>query len=482
MRLMWLAALALTFGLSFHNQAYAASYPVDLVCPNMDNSVVPPVPLCAPNEFIETCTTVPNTHLASIRWPTSSDPIVSRCVDNAPLPVAMMDAYYPGYYDYYGSYYGCIVPNTVLYTGTTPVMPLDTCISTATTPAGWDSYGWFCEDNVNYRPQSGPQGYKCVLRNMPTCPGIPPYELVPIPGYANSWECLPVNPPVATCSSTETYTMTVVGPPADYACVQNWPWDNSTLPPDPQCPVGESLIANGAVPPIRYGCKIDSTCPSGQEMVITSPPAARPVVYACQTPAPVTCPVGQSPWPNVAANPVTYVCCPDGQQLDIPTLTCVVPTTPPPPTCPPGQSPQPNTGGGTTSYYICSPTMGAPCPVGENRQASGCVPNSATLPVCNPGQTPTVVAPTASTGYTCVPDATCPPGQRFDTSVFPPVCIPDPGTPNSGPCAVGQIVEVLPGPTYNCITPPVIPTCPPGQYVAVTGTAPLTYGCTNGGN
>ncbi len=477
MRLMWLAPLALVFGLILPITAQAASYPPDMVCPTPS----PPAPPCTAAEQIATCTTVPNTHIATIRWPTAGSPPTVRCVDNAPLPVAMMDAYYPGYYDAYGSYYGCIVPNTVLYTGTSPIMPPDTCISTPTTPAGWDGYGWFCEDNVTYRPQSGPQGYKCVLRNMPTCPGIPPYELQPIPGYANSWECVPVNPPVGTCSSTETYTLTVVGPPPDYACVQNWPWDAATLPPDPQCPAGESLVANGAVPPILYGCKLDNTCPAGQTMEVTSPPGVRPVVFACVAPAAPTCPVGETPWPNVSANPVTYTCCPNGQQLDLATMTCTVVTTPGVPTCPPGQIAQPSTGS-TSSYYICSPPAGAPCPVGQNRQAGVCVPNSSSLPTCNPGQTPTVVPPSATSSYVCVPLTTCPAGQRLDTIANPPVCVPDPGYPTTGPCAAGQIVEVLPGPTYNCVNPPAVPACPPGQYAAVTGTSPLTYGCTNGGN
>lgn len=306
MNRMWFAPLVLALYLLVPHTGWAASYPPDLVCTNMDNSTAPPTALCAPNEYISTCTSVPNTHLATIRWPAPASPPTLRCVDNAPLPVAMMDAYYPGYYDYYGTYYGCIVPNTVLYTGVAPVLPPDTCISTTTTPAGWDSYGWFCEDNVNYRPQSGPQGYKCVLRNMPTCPGLPPYELQPIAGYANSWECVPVGTP-ATCSSTETLTMTVVGPPADYSCVQNWPWDAATLPPDPQCASGESLISNSQNPP-RYGCQVDSSCPVGQSMVITSAPGVRPVVYACQTPVAPSCPAGQEPWVNPNANPPAYYC------------------------------------------------------------------------------------------------------------------------------------------------------------------------------
>jgi len=482
MRIMWLAPLVFAFCLLMPQPGWAASYPPDLVCTNMDNNTVPPTPLCAPNEYISSCTSYPNTHLATIRYPTAGSPPTLRCVDNAPLPVAMMDAYYPGYYDYYGTYYGCIVPNTVLYTGTTPAMPPDTCISTPTTPPGWDGYGWFCEDNTNYRPQSGPQGYKCVLRNYPTCPGIPPYEMAPIPGYANSWECVPVNPPVGTCSSTETYTMTVVGPPADYACVQNWPWDAGTLPPDPQCAAGESLISNSQNPP-RYGCQLDNTCPVGQEMVMTSAPGARPVTYACQTPAAPTCPPGQDPWVNPNANPPAYYCCPTGQQLNLSTLTCQTPVTPPVPSCPAGQHAEPDTSGGTQGYYTCSPAYPGPaCPAGQNRQSTGCVPNSMNIPSCGGGRTPVMVPPTAGASYICVPDAACPVGQRLDITVNPPACVPDTGLPTTGPCAAGQIVEVAPGPVYNCVTPPGIPTCPPGQYVAITSTSPITYGCTNGGN
>lgn len=486
MRLLGLGLLALLGFVLTPSLAHAASYPADLVCyvKNPDGTDA-----CAPNEFVKECTTHPNTHLANVGG-------TIMCVDNAPInPPPLLDAWYPAqYWAYIGT--TCPVPDTFLYVGPIPVPP-DSCIGTLTTPQD-DSVGWFCEDNANYRAMWGPQGYKCVLRVPSVCPGIPPMHLSKIPGY-EAYECLLNNPPPA-CSSTEILTVTVVGPPAESACIQQWPWTSATAPAN--CPAGETMVSNGQPPPAdRYGCAVQATCPAGQYYQQTSPPGAVPIISACLPPPVPACPAGQDPLADSLVNPVHYECCPTGNTLNIvrappPTVYSCVPPALPPIVCPVGQYavtdpvvPPP--------YYICSPPLGAPCPVGQNRQMGVCVPNSGHAPTCStaPAQTPTLIQPTA--GYTCQPltnvipppTITCPAGQHAETTVdaggnFVYACVANPpGLPP--PCPPGQYSNMTspgPPPVYACVVMPAIPACPPGQFAAVTNYAPITYACTNGGN
>lgn len=415
------------------------------------------------------------------------------CVDNAPIvPPPLLDAWYPAVYS---AYVGttCPVPDTFIYVGPIAVPP-DSCVSTATTPQD-DSYGWFCEDNVNYRPMWGPQGYKCVLKIPTTCPGIPPMHLSKIPGY-EAYECVLNNPP-PSCSSTEILTVTVVGPPPQSDCIQQWPWTSATAPAN--CPAGETMVSNGQPPPAdKYGCSIQATCPAGQYYQRTSPVGAVPIISACMPPPTPACAPGEVALADSMVTPVHYECCPTGNALNIdrstapPTYTCIAP--PAPPVCPPGQYavadpvvPPP--------YYICTPPAGGPCPPGQNRQMGACVANSGHAPTCSPGQTATLIQPTA--GYVCQvlsvavppPTITCPAGQYAATSVdasgnYTYTCVPNPpGLPPS--CPPGQNSNMTspgPPPVYACVVMPAIPACPPGQYAAVTSYAPITYGCTNGGN
>lgn len=514
MRLLGLGLLAFLLCALPSFTANAADYPPDLVCYNktpagLDN--------CAANEYIQECNTHPMTHLAMIGG-------VMRCVDNAPIvPPPLLDAWYPAVFSGYLGW-GCIVPNTFIYVGPLPVPP-NSCVSTVTTPQD-DTVGWFCLDNVNYWPQWGPQGYKCVLIVPVVCPGIPPHHLSKIPGY-EAYECLPNNPAPPTCSSTETSTVVFPGPPPQSTCIQNWPWLSTTIPPAPACAAGESLISNGLLAPNdRYGCSFTGSCPAGQSMQQVSgpvtlpgpPPTVIPAVFACQPPPSPSCPAGQTIHADALVNPVHYHCCPDGDTLNInrstvpPTYTCVAPiVAPPPPACPAGQTAVATPPG--DPYYICSPPAGAPCPAGQNRQSGVCVANSGHVPTCAVGQTPTLITPTGVTyvcqvttptcpagqmanvtnysplTYVCVPDPnalTCPAGQHLEAPGpgAPEVCVVDPpGLPPT--CPAGQYATMTsagPPPVYVCSAMPAIPACPPGQYAAITNYAPITYGCTNGGN
>lgn len=505
--------------------AHAADYAPDLVCYNMDNTTTPPTPLCAANEYTEVCTSHPLTHLASIGG-------VMRCLDNAPIIApGLLDAWYPeqSYYSGYTWYTGCTVPNTFPYTGAAAV-PANSCIGTTTTPQD-DSVGWFCEDNVNYHPEYGSVGYKCVLNVPIVCPGIPPHHLQQIttPTGYNAYECVPNVTTMPTCSSTETLTLIFTTPTNQYQCIQTWPWDKTTLPQSPPppapttyaCPANESLISDGApAPSTRYGCALNDSCPSGQHLTQTSPPGALPLVSTCMTPVPPTCPspTTETALPDTLVNPVAYYCCPNGNTLSINRATtpatygCVAPVAPP--VCPPGQQLATVT---TTPYYICSPPDPTPCLPGQNYQTSSCVPNSTHMPTCTSSQTQELTAPVST--QTCVPtiSPSCPPGQVINyTSVSPvtytcvastadPVCttgthlvlappttpytpgtcVADtPGTPPT--CAAGEILNTIsvgPPATYSCVLLPVPPPCPPGQTPRmVTMTPTVTYACSSEGN
>jgi hypothetical protein len=512
------------------NVAQATDYPPDLVCYIKDDKIgsvtgVPYADMCATNEYTQVCTSHALTHLASVGG-------VTVCTTNATIIApGLLDAWYPEqtYYSGYAWYTGCTVPNTFPYTGLAAVPP-NSCIGTTTTPQD-DSVGWFCEDNINYHPEFGSVGYKCVLNVPIVCPGIPPHHLQQIttPTGYNAYECVP-NSTVAipTCSSTETLTTIFTSPTNQYSCIQNWPWTRVTLPTSPPppappvyaCLANETVISNGALPPSElYGCVLNNNCPVGQSRQQTSPPNTFPITSACLPPPAISCSGTDIALPDPMVNPVTYHCCPIGNSLSInratipPTYTCTATSTPPT-TCPPGQIPSTTT---ASSYYFCTPPDPIVCPPGQNYQTSACVTNSTHLPSCTASQTPEMTIPTSTTTCVPLPAATCPPGQVPNvtsyapltytciTSTADPICTTGthlvlapvtapytPGTcvadaPGTVPtCAAGEMLNTIsagPPAVYSCVPLPVPPACPPGQTPRmVTMTPSVTYACFSEGN